>query len=36
MRALHSAVEDALDSKDIGDLGIHWRRKRALPFALGS
>src|SRR5208282_4746787 len=34
MRALHGTVEDAFDSKHVGDRGIHRRRKRTLPFAV--
>ena len=36
MRALHGAVEDALDSENIRDLGIHRSSERTLPFAFGT
>src|SRR5271156_4324579 len=35
MRALNGTVKNALDSKQIGDLGIHRRRERSFPFAVG-
>src|SRR5271170_3089143 len=35
MRALNRAVKNALDSKQIRDLGIHRRRKRSFPFTGG-
>src|ERR1700690_321657 len=36
MRALYGAVKNALDSKHVGDLGIHRSRERPLPFADGA
>ncbi len=36
MGALDGAVENALDSEEVGDLGIHRRRERTLPFAVGA
>ena len=36
MRTLHGAIKNALDSEDIGDFGFDRRRKRTLPFAVGS
>src|SRR5271165_4075813 len=36
MRALNGTVEDALDSKHVGNLGIHWSSKRPPPHSLSA